>query len=130
MVGGLAVYVVSAYAAYIYFSWKNIPDSPPPAPAARAETQKNVSHVYDRIAKDYDSMIGWSEFWMGMPLLRKALSRRLEVCFVAPAAVLCIYIYRPVQGHKRHQSEIKKKGIFFEEKERKNKLKGPMTYSK
>lgn len=81
MLGGLAVYAVSTYAAYIYFSWKNIPDSPPLAP--NVETQKNVSHVYDYIAKDYDSKIRWSEFWMGMPLLRRALARRLEVCFVA-----------------------------------------------
>ena len=83
MLGGVAVYAVSAYAAYIYFSWRNIPESPP-----NVETQKNVSHVYDHIAKDYDSKIGWSEFWMGMPLLRRALARRLEVCPVAPAALL------------------------------------------
>ena len=74
---GLAVFATSAYGAQLYVSWKNIPE--PPAQVSKVESQGNVSHVYDHIAKDYDSNIKWSEFWMGMPLLRRLLARKLEV---------------------------------------------------
>lgn len=75
---GLAVYFMTAYGAYLYFSTKNIPE-PQAQKASGIDTQSDLSHVYDDIAKDYDSNIRWSEFWMGMPLFRRALARRLQV---------------------------------------------------
>lgn len=74
---GLAAFAISAYGTQLYVSWKNIPELS--AQASKAESQSNMSHVYDHIAKDYDSNIKWSEFWMGMPLLRRLLARKLEV---------------------------------------------------
>ncbi|KAF8434660.1 S-adenosyl-L-methionine-dependent methyltransferase [Terfezia claveryi] len=73
---GLAVFTITAYGTQLYVSWKNIPE--PSAQVSQVESQGNVSHVYDRIAKDYDSNIKLSEFWMGMPLLRRLLARKLE----------------------------------------------------
>ncbi|KAF8420657.1 S-adenosyl-L-methionine-dependent methyltransferase [Tirmania nivea] len=73
---GLAVFAISAYGTQLYVSWKNIPE--PSTHISKLESQSNLSHVYDRIAKDYDSNIKWSEFWMGMFLLRRLLARKLE----------------------------------------------------
>ncbi|KAI5811622.1 S-adenosyl-L-methionine-dependent methyltransferase [Peziza echinospora] len=73
---GLGVYALTGYGAYLFYTVRNLP--PQPAEISSVRHQSDLSHVYDNIAKDYDSKIGWSEFWMGLPLLRRALGKRLE----------------------------------------------------
>ncbi|KAF8460363.1 S-adenosyl-L-methionine-dependent methyltransferase [Kalaharituber pfeilii] len=75
---GLALYggIITAYGTYLIFSLNKVPE--PQAQAADIQAQGDLSHVYDRIAKTYDSNIKWSEFWMGMPLLRRSLARRMK----------------------------------------------------
>lgn len=70
---GIAAYALTAYGAYVYFSLKNIPQQD------HQSEQIDKSHVYENIAGKYDSEIWASEFFMGMPLLRRSLGKRAKV---------------------------------------------------
>jgi hypothetical protein len=52
-----------------------------PVQAKALAEQEDISHVYDKIAKTYDSELGTSEFFMGIPLLRRAMAKRAQVSF-------------------------------------------------
>lgn len=71
---GIAAYSLTAYGAYVYFSLKNIPQQD-----HHQSEQIDKSHVYENIARKYDNEIWASEFFMGMPLLRRSLGKRAEV---------------------------------------------------
>lgn len=76
---GIAAYSFTAYGAYVYFSFKNMPQH-----NHQNEQQADKSHVYENIARKYDSEIWASEFFMGMPLLRRSLGKRAEVGVYLP----------------------------------------------
>ncbi|KAI5838629.1 ubiquinone/menaquinone biosynthesis-related protein [Morchella snyderi] len=73
ILAGIAAYTLTAYGTYVYFSLKNVPEYVP-----QKQDQTDKSHVFEGIAKDYDREIWASEFFMGMPLLRRALGKRAQ----------------------------------------------------
>ncbi|KAH8146471.1 uncharacterized protein LAJ45_09417 [Morchella importuna] len=73
ILAGIAAYTLTAYGTYVYFSLKNVPEYVP-----QEHDQTDKSHVFEGIAKDYDREIWTSEFFMGMPLLRRALGKRAQ----------------------------------------------------
>ena len=85
-IGGTFLYALAVYGAYVYISTSNsIPKEP--IYAKPLGEQEDTSHVYDSIAKKYDKEIWTSEFFMGMPLLRRSMAKRATVgvhCAVLP----------------------------------------------
>lgn len=77
-VGGVALYGALVYGAYTYLVSR--PGANSPIASKPLEEQQDISHVYNKIAKTYDSEIGTSELFMGMPLLRRAMAKRATVC--------------------------------------------------
>ncbi|KAA8914258.1 ubiquinone/menaquinone biosynthesis-related protein [Sphaerosporella brunnea] len=75
-VGGTIAYCLAVYGAYIYVSTAH--SIKEPVQAKPLAEQQDISHVYDKIAKTYDSELGTSEFFMGMPLLRRAMAKRAK----------------------------------------------------
>lgn len=75
----LATLMVSFTAANLWWTFRNLPEEDAIASKAQLRQDEDVSTVYDGIAKDYDSNMAWSEFGMGMPLLRRFLAKRLQV---------------------------------------------------
>ncbi|KAF8243056.1 S-adenosyl-L-methionine-dependent methyltransferase, partial [Wilcoxina mikolae CBS 423.85] len=72
---GIALYSLAVYGAYVWISTsKSIPREPVQAKALNE--QEDISYVYDTIAKQYDKDIWTSEFFMGLPLLRRSMAKR------------------------------------------------------
>jgi methyltransferase OMS1 len=76
--GGIALYSLAVYGAYVWISTsKSIHREPVQAKALNE--QEDISYVYDTIAKKYDKDIWTSEFFMGLPLLRRSMAKRARV---------------------------------------------------
>lgn len=71
---------MAVYGTYLYLVSK--PSANAPVVSKPLEEQQDISHVYNKIAKTYDSEIGTSEIFMGMPLLRRAMAKRATVWFL------------------------------------------------
>jgi len=77
-VGGTFLYALVVYGAYVFISTSNsIPEGS--IHAKPLDKQEDISHIYDSIAKKYDKEIWTSEFFMGMPLLRRSMAKRAAV---------------------------------------------------
>lgn len=88
------------YGAYVYLSSTNIG----PIEAKPLNEQQDISHVYNNIAKTYDKEIGTSEFFMGMPLLRRAMAKRAQVSSCVPIFTQPIQYNPPELGS--HQPNV------------------------
>ncbi|KAI5858502.1 ubiquinone/menaquinone biosynthesis-related protein [Tricharina praecox] len=74
-IGGTFLYALAVYGAYVFITTsKSIPKEP--VYAKPLDEQEDISHVYNNIALKYDKEIWTSEFFMGMPLLRRSMAKR------------------------------------------------------
>lgn len=72
------MYALAVYGAYVFITTsKSIPKEP--VYAKPLDEQEDISHVYNNIALKYDKEIWTSEFFMGMPLLRRSMAKRATV---------------------------------------------------
>jgi hypothetical protein len=92
-VGGTFLYALAVYGAYVFISTSNSIPKGPPIHAKPLDKQEDISHIYDSIAKKYDKEIWTSEFFMGMPLLRRSMAKRATVS-VHQAVFSCLQVAR------------------------------------
>jgi hypothetical protein len=90
--GGATLYLLAVYGAYVYISTSNS-ISAEPVKAKALDEQEDISHVYNTIAKKYDSGIWTSELLMGLPLLRRSMTKRAKVSTCPPAHVNLVLNY-------------------------------------
>ena len=74
-IGGISVYLTATYASYHIAKIMYLPDAP--TDASVQENSSTVSKPYKTLAADYDAMIGWDEYFMGMNSKRRHL---IEKC--------------------------------------------------
>lgn len=73
-ISGIGFYCIAVYGIYVYAVNQGDPiDSKP------VEQQEDKRMVFDDIAKKYDEEMSSNEWWMGMLLLRRSLTKRAEV---------------------------------------------------
>ncbi|RDL42038.1 uncharacterized protein BP5553_02017 [Venustampulla echinocandica] len=73
--GGITLFSLSAYIAYLCISLSKTPSHPVPTDPAQ---QSDVSHRYDDIAKTFDASVDWTESLMGLVKLRKRLAKEAK----------------------------------------------------
>lgn len=71
IVGGAGVYAVSTYFGYHLYSLSKLPQ--PEQNCHLPQNQPHFQSVYDFIAHDYDSKVGYDEWMMGFQRLREKL---------------------------------------------------------
>ena len=69
--GGLAVYCLTAYGAYLYI---NLSSEPQAVDGKSSEVPEDVSDRYDKTARSFDSEVGYTEWVMGIGKRRKRLA--------------------------------------------------------
>lgn len=74
----LALHSLAAYGAYVWATASRS-SAAEPVPVKALAQQEDSSHVFDEIAQHYDRDIRTSEFFMGLPLLRRSMAKRARV---------------------------------------------------
>ena len=71
IIGGLAIYCLTAYSTYLYFSFQKAK-----VEGADLEVPQDVSDRYNDTAKHFDQDVDRTEKWTGIRWLRKSLAKR------------------------------------------------------